>query len=84
MRFKKGQQIVCVNDNYPNKDINGPKRNEIVTCAGYSALFPGSIYVKEYEYASDGMRQSIADSHFEPLMDIYELQSILETQPQEI
>lgn len=82
MRFKKGQQIVCISPGdwrySDGSKAPGPKRNEIVTVYGYD--LPNSVLL--YEYMEDG--EGYNEIRFEPLMDISELTEILNHEPQHV
>lgn len=91
MRFKVGQEVVCVvpcNGWYKitgltwlqklglkSKKVRGPGKNEIVTVAGYAT--PDQIILAEYLYF-DGVTISYIEGAFEPIADISELEEILE------
>jgi len=74
MRFKIGQEIVCINDegwidDY-NRRVCGPSLNELCIVTGYEtshhAILKGYSLVEGY-----------AEHCFEPVVDIKELQEIL-------
>lgn len=82
MRFKPGQQVVCVaskkgwNDGY--KNIPGPLPNEVVTVDHY--ITDKILAVSEYPIENDDY--GFHERWFEPVMDIKELTEILESQPE--
>lgn len=94
MRFKPGQQVVCIEESgwfvywtengKPDSSSTGPAKDEIVTVFEY---FENSPYVSfvEYRYDSlDGEPQYFHEENFSPLMDITELTEILESVPESV
>lgn len=83
MKFKIGQEVVCVKtDGWKSKTYNhhvigwGPRYREIVTVTGY--VPNGSIQIKEWPFTPCMMfTASFAERCFEPLMDISELKEVL-------
>ena len=85
MKFKVGQQVVCVAKNWVADNGHpfvAPKNNEIVTCAGYRSS--DYIFLQEYPYDSVGQKQAFIETAFEPLMDISELEEVLNQQTVEV
>lgn len=84
MRFKNGQKIVCIkpDDIIWDNCFRGPRYNEIVTVHSYHE--DGTPYIRLFEYYIDfdGAKLSFFDIRFEPLAEISELTSILESEPQ--
>lgn len=88
MRFKKGQQVVCIQragwmhvDTH-QENPNAPKYNEIVTVHSEDPEHPGFICFEEYDHSTDG--DSFVETNFEPVVDISELKEILEHQPETV
>lgn len=89
MRFKKGQQIVCIKRDHW-KLLDGslspnpcPKYNEQVTCDGYFG--DCLLYLEEYDiYTDRGHRMRYSDANFAPLADISEQTEILKHETQEV
>lgn len=97
MRFKIGQQIVCVkpgNGVWHGVTIDGkivsaigPKYNEIVTCSGYGIRDNSLITLFEYPdppYLGYDNPAAFVIHWFEPLLDITEIKSILQQEPQSV
>lgn len=89
MRFKPGQQVVCVNDKGIIGEAPYPKEGEFVTINKYSKRWKGNVFLKEYDMPVpvDGVvytSGSFHESRFEPLMDISELTSILKSEEIEV
>lgn len=88
MRFKEGQQVVCIAGQWlPHKPtgriLRGPKHHEIVTVHSYKN--ERYVRIKEYLYDCEtGALLSFEEKFFEPLMDISELIAIAKTEPAEI
>ncbi len=85
MRFKPGQQVVCVYDEwFAQNGINAgsrvfgrmPKKGDIVTIERY--IKPDHFYIEGVYTDLGGGRLCFEDDCFEPLMDISELTEILE------
>ena len=74
MRFKIGQEIVCINDqgwiDANGIRVCGPFINEICTVTGYETSYHAIL--KGYSLV-----EGYADYCFEPVVDIKELQEIL-------
>lgn len=82
MRFKPGEQVVCVNNAVPNPISLMPKVGEVVTIKGYCPVFKGNIDLVEYPVDKRGVLQSTPEWRFEPLADITEIHEILSAEPQ--
>lgn len=89
MRFKPGQQVVCIHhapgwwDSKTGMKSIGPKFNNVYTVGHYTGEshpdYGKAITLKEF-----GFDHSYGDLLFEPLSEITELIEILEHQPAEI
>lgn len=84
-RFKPGQKVVCVKDGlwrvihgHDRKHPN-PKYGDIVTVESISLNSDEHISFIEFPFNT-----FYSDKWFEPLMDITELTSILESQPETV
>lgn len=89
MRFKKGQQIVCIARKdwiFTNTIVpsTGPKFGEIVTCDGYNPRDGKYVFLREYNFigiiADD--RMSFIEQNFIALADITEIHELLSAVPQ--
>lgn len=86
-RFKPGQQIVCIKpegEKWTADDGSGvigygPKFNELVNVDYYK---DNHITLIQYPQIIDGFRHAFNENEFEPLPEINELTSILESDPQ--
>ncbi len=85
MRFKPGEQVVCIRANnnkwiYNGMLFTGPKHGEIVTISSYNG--GDCVHLVEYSICENGYFgiNSYYEHNFEPLMDITELTEILEQQ----
>lgn len=90
MRFKKGQEVVCIASGLwvcgcGALHHKGPKTNEVVTCDGYSPTGE-AIYVSEYPTIADcdGTRNAFKEHLFQPLADISELTELLNEVPETV
>lgn len=87
MRFKIGEQIVCLKKSwyiYPSKEsTSGPAFHEIVTVHSYDSL--STLILDEYRYDPKyGKECNFPEDCFAPLADISELKEILEQQPETV
>lgn len=92
MRFKPGEQVVCIkrgvwvgsHSGLPFEDgRTHPKYNDIVTVDGYKS--PAYLYIKGYNFISpNGIRQGLAERRFAPIQsNLDEIKEVLK-QPMEI
>lgn len=95
MRFKSGQEVVCVAEwcSYKRNILTwltgnrtrvtepyGPKVGEIVTIWRYSDT--KYMYLKEYMQKQNDLTHVFNEQGFEPVMPLTEIQEILQKQPQ--
>lgn len=81
-RFKPGQKIVCCKVGLWTDCFRGPEFNEIVTLSCYVPDDPEYIRLVEYYIDIDNNGLAFIERAFEPLAEISELTSILESEPQ--
>lgn len=89
MRFKIGQEVVCVRDadwtnSTTRQKVVGPKYNEVVTVAGYASNLPNSIALDEYNITTDIGRYVYEEHAFEPLVSHDKLMADLKVKELEL
>jgi len=87
-RFKPGQEVVCVDDNWTflntNNKAPGPKKDEIVTVVDYGSSDHYIVILEYMTKAPNGLFFEYLEQAFEPVINITELVEILEEDPQTI
>lgn len=89
MRFKPGQEVICIYDDWYEMAGIGiryhgiaPKKGQIVTVESYRNDFV--LYLVGFNHSLSGSRISFDEMCFEPLMDISELNEILQSQTESV
>jgi hypothetical protein len=89
MRFRPGQQVVCVHKGHAAWQskfgaMPGPKYNEVCTVHGYRGIDTTSVWLKEYLFVSIQTGSGYNEKFFEPLPEISEVYEVLEKEPFEV
>lgn len=95
MKFKIGQEVVCTADGWYKQKTStflfitwttlksqpyAPKKNDIVTVAGYWGRVDGRdyIYLNEFPCPVNGVRQAFDESAFQPVVPMSEIEKLFE------
>ena len=71
-------KVMCINDDFLEKDGNEPKVGEIVTVVGICQKYKGNYFLLEYPRCKQGIRISFRPNRFAPISDIDEKELIKE------